>query len=94
MKPVDLLLDTVDPRSRLGQPLDFREFLPRTAWIGMTPDPGEAFGQMHVRSARIVCPIVSAFGMIPLCERAWPKSRPVLPAHDKKEQSHDRGGIC
>ncbi|CAM9990190.1 unnamed protein product, partial [Pylaiella littoralis] len=41
--PVDLLLDTIDPRSRLGQPLDFREFLPRTAWMGMTPGPAHPF---------------------------------------------------
>lgn len=40
-KPEDLLLDTMDPRSRLGQPLDFREFLPRIAWFGSSLDPSE-----------------------------------------------------
>ncbi|CAN0490201.1 unnamed protein product, partial [Laminaria digitata] len=39
--PEDLLLDTMDPRSRLGQPLDFREFLPRIAWFGSSLDPSE-----------------------------------------------------
>eukprot|EP00904_Undaria_pinnatifida_P008802 jgi/Undpi1/5051/HiC_scaffold_19.g08403.m1 len=39
--PKDLLLDTIDPRSRLGQPLDFREFLPRIAWFGSSLDPSE-----------------------------------------------------
>ncbi|CAM9895541.1 unnamed protein product [Ectocarpus sp. 4 AP-2014] len=37
--PEDLLLDTIDPRSRLGQPLDFRDFLPQIAWLGLSPDP-------------------------------------------------------
>ncbi|CAM9342769.1 unnamed protein product, partial [Ectocarpus sp. 13 AM-2016] len=37
--PEDLLLDTIDPRSRLGQPLDFRDFLPQIAWFGLSPDP-------------------------------------------------------
>lgn len=40
-KPEDLLLDTMDPRSRLGHPLDFREFLPRIAWFGSSLDPSE-----------------------------------------------------
>lgn len=37
-KPEDLLLDTIDPRSRLGHPMDFRDYLPRTAWLGLSPD--------------------------------------------------------
>ncbi|CAN0136281.1 unnamed protein product [Scytosiphon promiscuus] len=36
--PEDLLLDTIDPRSRLGRPMDFRDYLPRTAWLGLSPD--------------------------------------------------------
>ncbi|CAM9853320.1 unnamed protein product, partial [Hapterophycus canaliculatus] len=36
--PEDLLLDTMDLRSRLGHPLDFRDYLPRTAWLGLSPD--------------------------------------------------------
>ncbi|CAM9872477.1 unnamed protein product, partial [Choristocarpus tenellus] len=33
-KPKDLLLDTMDPRSRLGRGLDFRDFLPEIQWTG------------------------------------------------------------
>lgn len=40
-QPDDLLLDTIDPRSRLGEPLDFRDFLPQIAWLGLSPDPGK-----------------------------------------------------
>lgn len=43
------MLDTIDPRSRLGRPLDFREFLPRIAWLGLNPDPGELATEVCAR---------------------------------------------
>lgn len=43
------MLDTIDPRSRLGRPLDFREFLPRIAWLGLNPDPGELVTEVCAR---------------------------------------------
>lgn len=38
---MDLLLDVMDLRLRIGQPLDFREYLPQIAWVGKSSEPGE-----------------------------------------------------